>query len=105
MFFRPFLASFLIGARVFLFVEVRRHAAALDHESRDDAMEYRAVEESVIDVAQEILVADGRLLREQLDREGAVGGFESDHGLVGTRLTPLPSVMRSCPARSRCERT
>src|SRR5215469_6825746 len=59
--------------------EVGGEAAALDDEARHDAMKDRAVEVALIDVAQEILDREWRLLREQLDREGAVGSFKADH--------------------------
>ena len=38
-----------------------------------------AVEVALIDIAQEILDRERRLLRKQLDREGAVRGFKADH--------------------------
>ncbi len=55
-----------------LVLEVRRQPAALDHEAGDDPVERRAVEESLIHIAQEILDRDGRFLREKLDGEAAV---------------------------------
>src|SRR5207237_2608894 len=72
--------------------EVRRQSAALDDEARYDAVKDGAVEMAVIDVAQEILDRDRRLLREQFHQELAVCGFKSDDR--------CPSVLRSCPATS-----
>src|SRR6185437_306025 len=84
-----------------LVAELRIEPAALDDEARHDAVEDRAVEMPLVHVAEEILHAERRLLREQLHRESAVRGLESNQGCVGH----WPSVMRSRPARSRCERT
>src|SRR5205807_1123510 len=57
-----------------------------------------AAKDRVPDVALEVLERDGRFLREQLHHEGAVRSLESDH-------EACPSVTRSWPARSGCERT
>src|SRR6266699_3271619 len=78
--------------------EICGESPALDDEARHDAMKDRAVEVAVVDVALEVLDRDGRLLREQLHHEGAVRSLESDH-------EACPSVTRSWPARSGCERT
>src|SRR5205807_394207 len=78
--------------------EICGESPALDDEARHDAMKDRAVEVAVVDVALEVLDRDGRFLREQLHHEGAVRSLESDHAAC-------PSVTRSWPARSGCERT
>ena len=46
-------------------------------QGNDDLL--RMDEVPVIDVFEEILHADGRLMGKQLHREGAVGSFKSDH--------------------------
>ena len=84
-----------------LVAELRIEPAALDDEARHDAVKDRAVEMPLIDVAQKILHAERRLLGEELHRERAVRGLESNQRCIGH----WPSVMRSRPARSRCERT
>ena len=78
-FFRPLVASFLIGALFFFWRHVGEHAAALDHEARDHAMEDQPVEEAIIDIGEEILDGDRRLGGIQFEREGAQRGFETDH--------------------------
>src|SRR6202050_3540307 len=67
----------------FLLCEIAGQSAALDHESRDDAMEDRAVEEAFIDVTEKILHRLRRILGVQLYGEGAMRGLEANH-----RLTP-----------------
>src|SRR5271154_463879 len=62
-----------------LLVHVFREAAALDDESRNHAMENRAVEESIIDIAQEIGDRQRRVFLEQLYGEIAQRGFKADH--------------------------
>ena len=45
-------------------------------------MEDGAVEMAGVDVVEEILHRDGRVLLEEVDRESAERSFESDHGCV-----------------------
>ena len=80
LFFRPLVASFLIGAWSALVLHVRREAAALDHEAGDHAMEDGAFEEAFVGVLQKVLDGDRRLLVEQLHGERAFGSFEFQHG-------------------------
>src|SRR6185312_9776126 len=102
------------GLARLLLRHVARQTAALDHEVRDHAMEDRAVEMLVVDVAQEVLDRDRSLFLIQLDGERAEGSLESDHdgsafveewAYVLDEGPHWPSMARSCPARSRCERT
>ncbi len=60
-------------------LQVLRQAATLDHEAGNDAMKDRAIEESFIGIAKEILHRNGCLLIEQLHGERALGGFELKH--------------------------
>lgn len=66
-----------LGTGGFL-LHVFGHAAALDHETPDNAMEDCAVVEAVIHVGEEILDRDGRGFRVELDHDRAVIGGELD---------------------------
>ena len=79
-FFRPLLASSGMGARV-VFLHVCIHAAALDHEAIDDAVEHRAVVVLVTHILQEIGRALGRLGFIELDHDVAHAGLELHLGL------------------------
>ena len=79
-FFRPLSASFLIGLPRRLLLHVGGHAAALDDEAGDDAVKDGAVEMAGVDVVEEVLRGDRRVLLEQFNGEVAERGFESDHG-------------------------
>jgi len=61
-------------------VHVGVHAAALDHEAGDHAVEDRAVEVAVLGVLEEIRGADRRPVGVELHDEIAERGFELDHG-------------------------
>jgi hypothetical protein len=63
-----------------LLPHVGREPAALDHEAGDHAVEHRAVEVPRVDVVEEILRRQGRVLLEEFDREVAERGLESNHG-------------------------
>ena len=78
-FFRPLSASFLIGGLVRFCVMSSVKPPPWMTKPGNDAVKYRAVEESVVDVAQEIGDRQRRLLLEQLDGEIAQRGFEADH--------------------------
>src|SRR5665213_3619645 len=100
----------LDGGVIGFLAHVRRHPAALDHEAGDDPVENEAIEKFLAHIALEILDRDRRFLVQKLDGEIAERGLESDHGkLPLARWRDLqvhwPSVTRSWPARSRCERT
>ncbi len=65
---------------------VRREAAALDHEIRDDAMEDGAVEETRLDVLEEVLHGLRGLVGVDLDGEIALVRLEQDMRIrVGRR--------------------
>jgi hypothetical protein len=83
-FFNPFLASFWIGARVFL-LHFGGEAAALDHEARNHAMEHRTVEEIVLRILQEVLHRFRRLVLIQLDADGSQRGLDFKLGVGGER--------------------
>jgi hypothetical protein len=55
-----------------LFLEVGRHAAALDHEAGNYAMKNRAIEETVLRILEEVLHGLGRLVLIQLNRQRAL---------------------------------
>jgi hypothetical protein len=93
-----------------LLFHARGEAAALHHETRNHAMEDRAVVVAVIDVLQEIRRGLGGFLGIELHREIAGTGLELEHGVfhwpVMTALQGhCPAVTRSCPARSGWETT
>ena len=56
-----------------------RHAAALDHEAVDHAVEDRVVVVAVAHVLQEIGDGRGRVLGVELERDVAVVGVQDDH--------------------------
>lgn len=57
-------------------------AAALDHETVDDAVENGAVVEAFLDVSQEIGGADRRFFRVQGDDDVTLIGLQFDAGLI-----------------------
>src|SRR4029077_16142243 len=73
-----------------LLLEVRREAAALNHESGDDAVELRAVIVLRLYIVEEVGDGLGCRLRVQLDDEIARGGVELD--------------LRVCRERRHCGR-
>src|SRR5580704_9967459 len=78
-------------------LKIRRQPAALNDETGNDAMEYRAVEMSVIDVLEKILNRYGRLFVEQLHREVAVGGVKTDHLCLNLLVVGVrPIGLQSC---------
>ena len=83
LFDRPLADSFLIGGLGLLLLHARLEAAALDHEVRDDAVEDGAVVELVIDVGEEVLHRDRRLVRVQLDLDRAQRRFHDDDVVLG----------------------
>jgi hypothetical protein len=66
-----------------LFAQVLVHAAALDHEAVDDAVEDRAVVLALLDVLQEVVDRDRGFFRVQLDGDVAHAGFQQHAGRVG----------------------
>jgi glycosyltransferase A (GT-A) superfamily protein (DUF2064 family) len=73
-------ASFSIGALVFFWFIARLHAAALDHEVLDHAVENGAVVMAGGDVGEEVGDRLRRLLGVQIEQHDAVVGGEFDHG-------------------------
>jgi len=71
-FFRPLLASFVIGLAGGLLRHARREAAALHHEAVDHAVEDRAVVVAGLHVVEEILRALRGFLLVELQRDHAV---------------------------------
>ena len=65
-------------ARVFFF-HAGFHAAALDDEAGDDAVEDGAVIEAVFRVLLEVFRGDGRFVEVEFDVDDAVVGGEADH--------------------------
>src|SRR5208282_2930417 len=63
-----------------LLAEIRRHAAALDHETVDDAMKQRVVEVARAHIVEEVGDGLGCVLGIELERDLAVVGVEHDHG-------------------------
>jgi hypothetical protein len=69
----------LVRAIAVFVLHVGRKAAPLDHESRDHAVEHQAVEETGVDIGQEILGRDRCLVLEQLDREITLRSLKLQH--------------------------
>jgi len=63
-----------------LFLEVFVHAAALDHEAVDHAVEHRAVIMAGLDVGQKVFNRDRRLFLIQLQDDLALAGRQLYHG-------------------------
>src|SRR5258708_7625796 len=75
----------LDGPLGWLLAHVGLEAAALDHESVDDAVKDRAVVEPALRVLQEIRHRLGGLVGVELEREGAHAGFEFDARILRPR--------------------
>ena len=70
------------------------HAAALNHEIRDDTVKDCAVEMSVGDVLAEIFARNWRFVLEQLDTDVAVISLDCDHDVslvLSVRLFTIPA--------------
>ena len=64
----------------FFFVHVLVHAAALNHEAFDDAMEDYAVVEAVFDVLLEVFGGNGGFVEIEFDFDVAFIGVQDNHG-------------------------
>src|SRR5215471_11293884 len=64
-----------------LLSEIGSEAAALDHESVDDAMKQRVVEVTGVYVGEEIGHGLGRALGVELERDRAMVGVQDDSGV------------------------
>src|SRR5215471_9048156 len=71
-----------------LLPEIGSEAAALDHESVDDAMKQRVVEVTGAYVGEEIGHGLGRALGVELERDRAMVGVEDDVGAGGSHCAP-----------------
>src|SRR6266581_1522238 len=73
-----------------LLAHSRLKAAALDHESVDDAVEHRVGVEPRFDIGEEILDGLRRALRLELERNDAEVGVQLYHGSVIWRVSASP---------------
>jgi hypothetical protein len=86
-FFRPLLASFSIGRVGGLLAHAGLHAAALDHEAVDDAVEDGAVVVALLHVGQEVGDRLGRLGLVEFEGDDAVAGdVQFDLGIAHVLL-------------------
>jgi hypothetical protein len=61
------------------------HAAALDHEAGNHAMEYRTVEEALLDIEQEVFDCSGGFVGEQFEGQRTLRGIDFNARVGGMR--------------------
>ena len=70
----------------FFFVHVFIHAAALNHEAFDDAVEDYAVVEAVFNVLLEVFSSNGGFVEIEFDFDVAFVGVQDNHGFPFVRI-------------------
>ena len=86
--------------------EIGVEAAALDHESFDDAVEDGPRVEIVVDVGEEVRDGDGRFLLEELDGDVSEGGLDQDFRVFrhGESFGLMSVKKATCLKYSTCDR-